>query len=81
MSPDCIPLPPDITIFAEVNSGLSLFANSSETNSLIFADETASIDSTGTSELSDVTGSKAVDLTVINLTESFDFTVAMQLPA
>ena len=41
----------------------------------------ASTDSTGTSELSFVTGSKAVDLTVINLTVSFDLTVAMQLPA
>ena len=70
-----------MTIFAEVNSGLSLLASSSDTNSLIFAEVVASTDSTGTSELSFATGSKAVDLTVINLTVSFDLTVAMQLPA
>ena len=58
-----------------------MLLNPSDTNSLIFAEFEASTDSTGTSELSFATGSKAVDLTVINLTASFDLTVAMQLPA
>ena len=68
-------------MLAAVNSGLSLLAISSEINLLISSELWASISITSIPELEVVTGSNAVDLTVITFTESLDLTVAIQLPA
>ena len=68
-------------MFAAVNSGLSLFAISSETNSLMLEESDASRVSISIPEFQVSTGSKAVDLTVMTLISSRDLTVAIQLPA
>ena len=70
-----------MTMFAAVSSGLSLFAISSETNSLMLEESDASRVSISISEFEVSTGSKAVDLTVMTLISSSDLTVAIQLPA
>ena len=68
-------------MFAEVNSGLSLFASSSDTKLVIPIESTDCKSSTSTPEFVIATASKAVDLTVITFMLSLDLTVAMQLPA
>ena len=68
-------------MLAAVSSGLSLLAIASEINLLISSELWASMSITTVPELEVVTGSNAVDLTVITFTESLDLTVAIQLPA
>ena len=68
-------------MFAAVNSGLSLFAISSETNSLMLEESDGFKVSISIPEFEVSTGSKAVDLTVMTLISSSDLTVAIQLPA
>ena len=81
LSPFCIPLPPEITTSAAVNSGRSDSAISS-----FIKDETprsVSLSSSSTLALppDDSQASNPVVLTVITLIESLLLTVAIQFPA
>ena len=74
-------LPPETITSAAVSSGLSLSAISSLTKFALLRESTTSPELTVTDESVIGDASKAVVLTVITFTESFDLTVAMQLPA
>ena len=80
-SPFCIPLPPEITISAEVNSGLSDSATSSLTKEETPRSVVSEIVSTEAVPPSLSEESKLVVLTVITFIESELCTVAIQLPA
>ena len=81
LSPFCIPLPPEITIFAAVSSGLSDSDNSCLTKlTLPSKVSEESITSTVFSD-SFLHGSKQVPLTVITLILSFDFSLHTAFPA
>ena len=81
LSPFCIPLPPEITTSAAVNSGLSDSAISSLTKEETPAFVSFSIEFTDALPPLDSQASNPVVLTVIALIESVLCTVAMQLPA
>ena len=81
MDLSCIPLPPEITIPAEVSSGLSEPDCSDDTNSdkPILPVPLTLIISAAPPDFS--AASKAVERTVINLIGSDDLTVARAFPA
>ena len=81
LSPFCIPLPPEITTSAAVNSGLSDTAISSFIKDEIARSLSKSTTSIGLDPPEASQASNPVVLTVITFTESVLWTVAIQLPA
>ena len=77
----CKPLPPDTTILAVLNSGLSDFDSSLSINSVWLSTNSEFIVSTIPDPPSLATTSNEVGLTVITFLVSEDFTVASALPA
>ncbi len=81
LSPDCMPRPPEITIFAVVSSGRSDSVSFCSLNVTRPASPVPSTSSTSASPPSSDTASKAVPRTVMSLMLSDDCTVASALPA
>ena len=77
----CSPLPPDTTILAVLNSGLSDFDSSRSINSTLLSPISRFICSTIPEPPSFATTSNDVGRTVITFFVSFDLTVARAFPA